>query len=270
MTVKTKARMTYITNDEIRFLDRLGGPTSQESPQIPKTEMLRSYILAAAIRQNWGEIDPRKAIEYAFDLYNLSFDDGLEKKWVESNTKNFRSLKAAQAPEQPLPSDLEAERSIIGAILIDEVRHDRNTAFDTAAEFVQVSDFFRYAHRRIFETMFNLNKQGEATDLVTLKDAMVQSGNLDDVGGGAYIAALYDGALHTTDVEHYARIVKEKAVLRNIIESSSRILGMAFRAEDDSHAVLDQAEQELASITEGQLVKKAKARKQKTKAKRKA
>ena len=102
--------MTYITNDEIRFLDRLGGPTSQESPQIPKTEMLRSYILAAAIRQNWGEIDPRKAIEYAFDLYNLSFDDGLEKEWVESNTKNVRSLKAAQAPEQPLVKKAKARK----------------------------------------------------------------------------------------------------------------------------------------------------------------
>jgi len=151
------------------------------------------------------------------------------------------------ASERTLPHNLEAERSVLGAILIN------NNAFNVAAELVDSGDFFRDAHRRVFDTMVNLNERGQAIDLVTLKDELVRSGGLDDVGGSAYIAALVDGVPRSTNVEYYARIVKERATLRNLIQSANRILGMAYRAEEDSDTLLDQAEQEIFSIAEGRI-----------------
>ena len=151
------------------------------------------------------------------------------------------------AAERTLPHNLEAERSVLGAILI------HNDAFNVAAELVDSGDFFRDAHRRVFDTMVDLNERGQAIDLVTIKDELARSGDLDDVGGAAYIAALVDGVPRSTNVEHYARIVKERATLRNLIQSANRILGMAYRAEEDADALLDQAEQEIFSIAEGRI-----------------
>ena len=151
------------------------------------------------------------------------------------------------AAERTLPHNLEAERSVLGAILI------HNDAFNVAAELVDSGDFFRDAHRRVFDTMVDLNERGQAIDLVTLKDELARSGDLDDVGGAAYIAALVDGVPRSTNVEHYARIVKERATLRNLIQSANRILGMAYRAEEDADTLLDQAEQEIFSIAEGRI-----------------
>ena len=151
------------------------------------------------------------------------------------------------AAERTLPHNLEAERSVLGAILI------HNDAFNVAAELVDSGDFFRDAHRRVFDTMVDLNERGQAIDLVTIKDELARSGDLDDVGGAAYIAALVDGVPRSTNVEHYARIVKERATLRNLIQSANRILGMAYRAEEDADTLLDQAEQEIFSIAEGRI-----------------
>ena len=149
--------------------------------------------------------------------------------------------------ERTLPHNLEAERSVLGAILI------HNDAFNVAAELIDAGDFFRDAHRRVFDTMVNLNERGQAIDLVTLKDELGRSGDLDDVGGAAYIAALADGVPRSTNVEQYARIVKERATLRNLIQSANRILGMAYKAEEDADTLLDQAEQEIFSIAEGRI-----------------
>ena len=154
---------------------------------------------------------------------------------------------AVPAAEHTLPHNLEAERSVLGAILIN------NDAFNVAAEFVDSGDFFRDAHRRVFNTMVDLNERGQAIDLVTLKDELARSGDLDDAGGPAYIAALVDGVPRSTNVEHYARIVKERATLRNLIQSANRILAMAYRAEEDAETLLDQAEQEIFSIAEGHI-----------------
>ena len=150
----------------------------------------------------------------------------------------------AAASERTLPHNLEAERSVLGAILIN------NDAFNVAAELIDGSDFFRDAHRRVFNTMVNLNERGLAIDLITLKDELGRGGSLEDVGGPAYIAALADGVPRSTNVEHYAQIVKEKATLRNLIHSASKILSTAYRAEENAETLLDQAEQEIFAIAE--------------------
>src|SRR5262245_58771309 len=138
--------------------------------------------------------------------------------------------------ERTLPHNLEAERSVLGAILLN------NDAFNLAAEIVDFGDFFRDAHRRIFDKMVKLVERGDAIDLVTLKDELARSGEIEEVGGPAYIAALVDGVPRSTNVEHYARILKEKATLRNLITSANRILSTAYDAEEDADTILDQAE----------------------------
>ena len=91
------------------------------------------------------------------------------------------------AVDRTLPHNLEAEKCVLGAILIN------NAAFNQAAEVIDAQDFFRDAHRRIFDRMVALQERNQPVDLVTLKDELGRSNDLDDVGGPAYIAALTDG-----------------------------------------------------------------------------
>ena len=152
----------------------------------------------------------------------------------------------ADAPvaERTLPHNLEAERSVLGAILL------HNDAFNLAAEVIDSADFFRDAHRRIFDKMVKLSERGDAIDLVTLKDELGRSGELDEVGGPAYIAALVDGVPRSTNVEHYARIIKEKATLRNLIFSANKILATAYDGEEEADVILDQAEHAIFAIAD--------------------
>jgi len=146
--------------------------------------------------------------------------------------------------ERTLPHNLEAERSVLGAILL------HNDAFNLAAEVIDSGDFFRDAHRRIFDRMVKLAERGDAIDLVTLKEELARGGDLDEVGGPAYIAALVDGVPRSTNVEHYARIIKEKATLRSLIFSANKILATAYDGEDDADVILDNAERSIFEIAD--------------------
>jgi len=146
--------------------------------------------------------------------------------------------------ERTLPHNLEAEKSVLGAVLI------HNEAFNYAVELIRSRDFFRDAHRRIFEKMERLSERGDAIDLVTLKEELIRAGELDEVGGPAYLATLVDGVPRSTNVEHYARIVKEKSALRALIHASQQISARAYEAEDDPNVILDEAEQAIFSIAE--------------------
>jgi replicative DNA helicase len=153
----------------------------------------------------------------------------------------------ATASERTLPHNLEAEKSVLGAILI------HNEAFNHAAELIDSQDFFRDAHRRIFNKMVALSERGDAIDLVTLKEELGRSGELEDVGGPAYIASLADGVPRSANVEHYARIVKEKSTLRSLIHSATRIIADAYQAEDDADLILDGAEKAIFEIADDRI-----------------
>ena len=149
--------------------------------------------------------------------------------------------------DRTLPHDLDAEKSVLGAILIS------NQAFNQAAEVIDAGDFYRDAHRRIFEKMVGLTDRGNPVDLLTLKDELSRSGDLDDIGGPAYISALTDGVPRSSNVEHYAKIVKEKSTLRRLIQSASDVLGRAYDAEEDADDLLDDAERSIFQIAEHRL-----------------
>ena len=149
--------------------------------------------------------------------------------------------------ERTLPHNLEAERSVLGAILV------HNDAFNTAAQVIDGRDFYRDAHRRIFDRMVTLNERGEAIDFITLKEELSRGGELDDVGGPAYIASLVDGVPRATNVEYYARIVKEKATLRNLIYAANKILTNAYEADQESDLILDEAESSIFAVADDRL-----------------
>ena len=151
------------------------------------------------------------------------------------------------AAERTLPHNLEAERSILGAILV------HNDAFNLAAQVVDPRDFYREAHRRIFARMVALNERGQAIDFVTLKEELVRNGELDEVGGPAYVASLADGVPRATNVEYYARIVKEKSTLRNLIFAANKILTNAYEADQDSDLILDEAESAIFAVADDRL-----------------
>lgn len=149
--------------------------------------------------------------------------------------------------ERPLPHNLEAEKCVLGAVLI------HNDAFNHAAELLDSRDFYRDAHRRIFDKMIVLSDRNEVIDLVTLKEELGRASDLDKVGGPAYIAALVDGVPKSTNVEYYARIVKEKATLRSLIHASNKILATAYRAETDADIQLDEAERAIFEIADDRI-----------------
>jgi replicative DNA helicase len=146
--------------------------------------------------------------------------------------------------ERPLPSNLEAERSILGAILLD------NHALNAAIEKIRSEDFFLSQHRQIFERMIQLGEKQQAIDVVTLMEDLSRRGELEAAGGIAYLSQLADGLPRVTNVEHYARIVKEKAVLRSLIFSASAIQEQALAAGDDADVILDRAESVIFQLAE--------------------
>jgi replicative DNA helicase len=149
--------------------------------------------------------------------------------------------------ERVLPHNLEAERSVLGAILIE------NSAYTLAAQLVQPEDFYRDAHRRIYGKIIALAERRLAVDLVTLKEELARAGELDTVGGPAYVASLVDGVPRATNVEYYAKIVKEKSVLRNLIAAANTILLDAYEADQDAAEILDRAEHSIFQIAEGRI-----------------
>ena len=153
----------------------------------------------------------------------------------------------APAQERTLPHNAEAERTVLGAILVD------NAAFNSAAEVLTRDDFYREAHRRIFDAMAALAEKSQSIDVVTLKDELLRDGTLEAVGGAAYLGALVEGVPRVTNVEQWSRIIKEKAVLRSLIHAGNRIVHSCFEADLDAAMLLDQAEKSIFEIAERRL-----------------
>jgi len=146
--------------------------------------------------------------------------------------------------EKPLPNNLDAERSVLGAVLLD------NNALNAAIENLKPEDFFLDQHRRVFTQMIALGEAQQAIDLITLTEELHRRGDLEAAGGAPYLASLADGMPRVSNVEHYARIVKEKAILRNLIHTTHNIQQRAFEGEDGADAILDNAESSIFQLAE--------------------
>ncbi len=142
------------------------------------------------------------------------------------------------------PQNLEAERAVLGAILMD------NETVYTVMEILEPPAFYQPSHRLIFSTMLDLSERGEPIDIVTLVDRLRSAGSLDKAGGPDYIPTLADEVPTSAGVANYAKIVKEKAVLRNLIETSTEIVQDCFEAPGDVDQLLDEAERRIFAISE--------------------
>src|SRR5438132_9903835 len=151
--------------------------------------------------------------------------------------------------DRPLPQSPDAERAVLGSILIN------NNAFYRVIGLVDTEDFFRDAHRSIFATMRVLAEQSREIDPLTLKEELAKRVQLDHVGGAAYISSLSDGIPDIANVERYARIVKEKSMLRRLIVMGNSVMRAALDAPGEPADVLNIAEQSLYRIAEGSIDK---------------
>ena len=142
------------------------------------------------------------------------------------------------------PQNIEAEQSVLGGILLD------NQGLNPVLEVITSRDFYSEAHRRIFEAMINLSDRGEPVDLITLSSILKDRTQLDKAGGAAYLAGLVDNVPSAANIVHYAKIVKEKAILRGLINTATEILGKTYAPGADVDTVLDEAEQAIFEISE--------------------
>jgi len=140
------------------------------------------------------------------------------------------------------PQDLIAEQSILGSLLLDK------NAIMRVAELIHSDSFYRDAHRYIYEVILELFDKGEPIDLVTVTDALRKLGKLDLVGGAIYIADLLNSVPTAANVEYYAKIVEEKAILRRLIESGTQIVADAFEGAEKVDQILDNAEKSIFAI----------------------
>ncbi len=135
------------------------------------------------------------------------------------------------------PQNLEAEEFVLGGILLD------NDACNRAVEVgLRPDDFYRESHRKIFGAMLDLAERGTPVDAVTLGESLRQQGQLQAVGGASFIAELTDRVPSAANVAHHARIVKEKAILRGLISTSTEIATQAYEGRQDVEQFLDDAE----------------------------
>jgi len=142
------------------------------------------------------------------------------------------------------PNNLEAEQSVLGAILL------LNEAINHAIEILAAEDFYRESHRQIFQSMVELTDRGEPVDAITLTDILRNKGLLEQIGGSAYIAELASVVPTASNVPYYARIVREKSVLRSLASIATDIASSAYGMPSDVDAFLDQAEHRIFEIAE--------------------
>jgi len=148
-----------------------------------------------------------------------------------------------QMVERLPPQNLEAETAVIGSMMIDE------EAVPLGLEILIPPHFYRESHRKIFQAMASLFSSQKPVDLVTLTEELKANGHLEEVGGASYLASLTTIVPTAANIQHYGRIVKEKALLRSLIATSTQIVGECYENQDDVEGLLDKAEQLLFEIT---------------------
>ncbi len=141
------------------------------------------------------------------------------------------------------PHNNDAEQSVIGAIFLEP------DALVTAAEIIRPDDFYRRAHRIIFETMLTLSDRGEPIDIVTVSEELSATKQIENVGGITYIAEIAERVPTAANVEHYAKIVEEKALLRRLISTATDVIEDSYTREDAVEDVLAEAERKMMQVS---------------------
>jgi len=142
------------------------------------------------------------------------------------------------------PHNQEAEQSVLAGILID------SEAVGRVVEILSPDDFYREAHRKIFGTMLNLYEKSEPTDLLVVSDELTRQGILEEVGGYGYLSTLVDLLPSAANIASYARIIREKAVLRSLIQAATEIITQGYDEVENVDRFIDEAEQIIFRVSE--------------------
>jgi replicative DNA helicase len=151
----------------------------------------------------------------------------------------------AQNPSTP-PQALEAEMAVLGSMLIER------EAAEKAVDLLHETDFYLDSHRRIFRAVHTLLGAGQAIDAVTVSEELRKKSELDGVGGGAYLAELINKVTTAAHVEYYGRLVKEKAILRDLIAAATGVVTACYTQEKDPKQILDDAQGSILKVSERQ------------------
>lgn len=142
------------------------------------------------------------------------------------------------------PQDIEAEQAVLGAIFLD------NDTIIDAMEILEPRAFYRRAHQIIFQAMIQLNDRNEAIDVITLKAELESTQSLEDIGGILYLTELSQASPSAASISYYAKIVDDKAVLRNLIHTANQIVTKGFEQGEDVQSIVDDAERSILEVTE--------------------
>ncbi len=152
-----------------------------------------------------------------------------------------------EAPLKSIPANLEAERAVLGSLLIDP------DAIIKVANFLRVEDFFRERHGWLYDVMLTLQERREPLDFVTVVDELERRGQLEEIGGPAYITDLIGGTPTSINVDFYARIVERTALLRRLISAAGQIAELAYDESQEVEEVIDRAETLIFGVSEARI-----------------
>ncbi|RLI50965.1 MAG: replicative DNA helicase [Candidatus Thorarchaeota archaeon] len=144
--------------------------------------------------------------------------------------------------QKSLPHNLEAEQAVLGGILID------NEALYQVLETIKDEDFYRDTHKKIFRAYLELFEQNQPIDLVTVSEYLQNKGELEEIGGATYLASLVEAIPTASNIAYYAKIVKEKAILRKLIACASEIIEQCLSSTDDVEEILDRSERAIFEV----------------------
>ncbi|AKN33112.1 DNA helicase [Clostridium carboxidivorans P7] len=147
------------------------------------------------------------------------------------------------APLRSMPHNIEAEQSVIGSMLVDK------TSIAEAMEVLKTEDFYKDAHKVIFNAILDLNQKDVAVDIITLTENLKSNDKLDAAGGITYISELSGSVVSTANIQSYIKIVKDKSVLRKLIRSSTKVIEESYNSQDDVLGVIDLAEKQIFDIS---------------------
>lgn len=149
-----------------------------------------------------------------------------------------------ETPLRSMPQNVEAEQSVIGSMLIDK------TSIAQAAEVLKAEDFYKDAHKIIYNAIMTLYQKDTAVDLITLAEYLKSSEKLEMVGGITYLTEIYNSVPSTANLGSYIKIVEDKSILRKLIKSSTETIEDSYNMQDDVPKVMDNAEKRIFNIAE--------------------
>ena len=154
---------------------------------------------------------------------------------------------STQTLERALPHNIDAERSVLGAVLVNNENYYR------VIEYLKPEDFYLDGHRVIYRKMVELIEKSKAIDLITIQEELVRSSQLEAAGGISYLASLLEGIPHLVNIDHYIEYIREKSLLRQMVNVAHKVMAESFDQAEPAEEILDRAEQALFDLSEKRL-----------------